>query len=114
MSLCLFLVKKVPSHGLELSRLETGDATVEEATDKVGEWVVGLQRERITWHGRFFLEVSGSQEQSVVHLNKERSPFEWIGIQMDTNGIESYWAGIGFILSSKPPIVKKHVWHCCM
>lgn len=52
MSLCLFLVKKVPSHGLELSRLETGDATVEEATDKVGEWIVGLQRERITWHGR--------------------------------------------------------------
>ena len=44
MSLCLFLVKKVPSHGLELSRLETGDATVEEATDKVREWVVGLER----------------------------------------------------------------------
>eukprot|EP00434_Breviolum_minutum_P019207 symbB.v1.2.016929.t1/scaffold1305.1/size135414/1 len=52
-SLCLFLVKKVPSHGLELSRLETGDATVEEATDKVDQ-AVKLNEERSKkWSGWF-------------------------------------------------------------
>ncbi len=58
--------------------------------------------------------VSGSQEHSNFHLNnKEPSPFESIGMEMGTNGIEP-WDGIvmkPFVIQT--PYWKIHVWHYC-